>query len=81
MEQEWENRIFSSEPNDDFHVDLPQPLFLEEFVRCFCIYDLGGPDSYRKSDMHLVSPLGCYFSFVVIQQFHLRVKEPPKIQK
>lgn len=29
-EQEWEDRVSSSEQKEDFHVD-----FLEEFIRCF----------------------------------------------
>lgn len=49
-EQEWEDRISSSEQKKDFHVDLPRSLFLE-FIRCFWIYGLVGPDSYRRSDV------------------------------
>ena len=30
-----EDRISSSERKEDFHVDLPWSLFLEEFIRCF----------------------------------------------
>lgn len=49
-EQKWEDRV-SLERKEDFNVDLPWSLFLEEFIRCFWIYGLVGPDSYRKSDV------------------------------
>lgn len=53
-EQEWEGRIFSPEPKEDFHTELPRPLFLEEFIRCLSSSGFGGPDSYRKALLHLL---------------------------
>lgn len=53
-EQEWEGRIFSPEPKEDFNTEFSWPLFVEEFVKCFSSYGFRGPDSYRKPLLHLL---------------------------